>query len=72
MDMKEKAEQIVQRLKSDPKLLENFNRDPAAAVEELLGIQLPEAEINKAVDFIKAKLDLDKAGAFLGGLFGKK
>ncbi len=72
MDIKAKAEEIVEKLKKDPKLLEKFNREPAAAVEELLGIQLPEAEINKAVEFIKAKLDLDKAGAFLGGLFGKK
>lgn len=72
MDIKAKAEEIILKLKNDPNLLEKFNRDPAATVEEVLGVQLPEAEINKAVDFIKAKLDLDKAGAFLGGLFGKK
>lgn len=72
MDIKEKALEIVSKLKNDPKLLEKFNRNPAEVVEELLGVQLPEAEINKAVDLIKTKLDLDKAGAFLGGLFGKK
>lgn len=72
MDIKAKAEEIVEKLKKDPKLLEKFNKDPAAAVEELLGIDLPEEQINKAIDLIKAKLDLDKAGAFLGGLFGKK
>lgn len=72
MDIKEKVEEIVGKLKKDPRLLEKFNGNPAAVAEELLGIQLPEAEINKAVDLIKAKLDLDKASAILGGLFGKK
>ncbi len=72
MDIKAKAEEILEKLKGDPKLMEKFTRDPAGAVEELLGIDLPEEQIGKAVDFIKAKLDLDKAGAFLGGLFGTK
>ena len=43
-------------------------------VEELVGIDLPNDQINKVVDLVKAKLNLDKAGDLLGGLgkmFGK-
>jgi len=72
MDIKAKVEEIAQKLKKDPALLEKFTKDPTGAVESLLGIDLPEEQINKAVELIKAKLDLDKASAFLGGLFGKK
>lgn len=33
-----------------------------------LGVDLPDEQINKLVDAIKAKLNLDKAGDLLGGI----
>lgn len=72
MDIKAKAEEIVGKLKKDPKLMAKFTENPTGVAEELLGIDLPDDQISKAVDLIKAKLDLDKAGALLGGLFGRK
>ncbi len=72
MDIKAKVEEIVEKLKKDPKLMEKFTADPVGVAEELLGIDLPEDQISKAVDLIKAKIDLDNAGALLGGLFGRK
>ena len=55
-------------------MMEKFTKDPVSAVEELVGIDLPNDQINKVVDLVKAKLDLDKAANLLGGLgkmFGK-
>lgn len=74
MDIKAKVEQIVKKLQSDPKLVEKFSKDPVSVVEELVGIDLPNDQIDKVVDLVKAKLNLDKAGDLLGGLgkmFGK-
>ena len=46
-----------------------------AALEELLGVDLPDEQIEQLIDGIKAKLALDNLGdalGALGGLFGKK
>lgn len=74
MDIKAKVEQIVKKIQSDPKVMEKFSKDPVSVVEELAGIDLPNDQIDKVVDLVKAKLNLDKAGSVLGGLgkmFGK-
>jgi len=75
MDIKEKIEELVEKIKSDDKLLENFKKNPIPVVEKLLGIDLPDDQIQKIVDGIKAKISLDNIGDALGGLsslFGKK
>ena len=72
MDIKAKIEELVNKIKSDKNLLAKFQKDPIATVEGLLGIDLPNDQVEKIVDGIKAKMDLDKLGGMLGGLFGKK
>ncbi len=79
MDIKAKIEELVNKIKNDKDLLANFKKDPVATVEKLIGVDLPNDQIEKLVDGIKAKISLDdlgdKLGALggkLGGLFGKK
>ena len=74
LDIKEKIENIVEKIQKNPALLKKFNTDPVKVVEELVGIDLPDELIEKVVDGVKAKLTLEKAGdvlGALGGLFGK-
>ena len=68
-NLKEKAEQIVAKLRSDEKLMEKFQKNPASVLEEYLGVDLPDDQVNKLVEAIKAKVQLDKLGSTLGGLF---
>ena len=70
-NLKEKAEQIVAKLRSDEKLMEKFQKNPASVLEEYLGVDLPNDQVNKLVEAIKAKVQLDKLGSTLGGLFRK-
>jgi hypothetical protein len=70
--IKDKIEDIVEKIKKDPKLLQKFKDDPIKTVEGLIGIDLPDDQIMKIVDAVKAKISLDKVGDLLGGLFGKK
>ena len=70
--IKDKIEDIVEKIKKDPKLLQKFKDEPIKTVEGLIGIDLPDDQIEKIVDAVKAKINLDKAGDLLGGLFGKK
>ena len=72
MDIKAKIEEVVNKIKKDDKLLEKFKKDPVKTVEGLIGIDLPDDQIEKLVDGIKAKISLDSIGDKLGGLFGKK
>lgn len=74
MDIKAKIDELVKKIKSDDKLMEKFTKDPVSAVESLLGIDLPNDQIETIVDGIKAKISIDKIGdalGGLGGLFGK-
>ncbi len=70
--IKDKIEDIVEKIKKDPKLLQKFKDEPIKTVEGLIGIDLPDDQIEKIVDAVKAKINLDKVGDLLGGLFGKK
>ena len=70
-NLKEKAEQIVAKLRSDNQLMEKFQKNPASVLEEYLGVDLPDDQVNKLVEAIKAKVQLDKLGSTLGGLFRK-
>ena len=71
MDIKAKIEELVAKIKSDKSLGDKFQKDPIGTVEGLIGVDLPNDQIEKIVDGIKAKINLDKLGGALGGLFGK-
>ena len=59
--MKEKIEEVINKLKSDPDLLNKFKKDPVKAVEGIIGVDLPDDQINGIVDGVKAKLNLDES-----------
>ena len=73
--LKDKIEEIVEKIKSDKDIAAKFQKDPISVVEKLLGVDLPNEQLEQVVNAIKAKVDLDKIGDLLGGLgglFGKK
>lgn len=75
MDIKAKIEEIVEKVKSDKNIQEKFKKDPIKTIEEIAGIDLPDDQIEKVVDAVKAKISFDDLGDKLGGLgklFGKK
>lgn len=72
MDIKAKIDELVDKIKNDKSLTSKFQSDPIGTVEGLLGVDLPNDQIEKIVDGIKAKISMDKIGSALGGLFGKK
>lgn len=68
MDIKEKIEEIVEKVKSDKKFASNFTKDPIKAVESVVGIDLPDDKLKALVEGIKAKVSIDKAGDILGSI----
>ena len=68
--MKEKIDEIVKKVQSNPKMLENFQKDPVKAVEGIIGVDLPDDQINNIVDAVKAKININDLGNSLKGLLG--
>jgi predicted RNA-binding protein with EMAP domain len=59
MDIKEKIEEIVEKIKSDKDFASKFTSDPVKALESLTGIDLPEDQIEPLIAGIKTKLGAD-------------
>ncbi len=71
MDIKKKIEEIADKVKNDKDFAAKFTKDPVKALEGVLGVDLPDDQINSVIEGVKAKISLNKAGDVLGGLFKK-
>lgn len=60
-DIKKKIDEIVKKITSDKNFAKKFRENPVKAVEEVLGVDLPDDVINNIVDGVKAKLTADNA-----------
>ena len=68
MDIKEYIEKAVKKLQSDEDLMKQFKTDPVKALEKLMGVDLPDDLVEKAVIGIKAKLATEDLSGALGKL----
>lgn len=60
MDIKEKINEVAEKLTKDKTLLEQFQKEPIKAVESVLGVDLPDDIIEKIIEGVKAKVSVDK------------
>ena len=75
MDIKEKIEAIVAKIKGDKDLLSKFKKNPTEIVKGLVGEEVPADVLEKIVSDVKGRLAAGKlSGAFssLGNIFKKK
>lgn len=73
-DIKELVEKAVDKLQGDDNLLESFKENPIKVVEKILGVDLPDEILEKVVEIVKTKINVDDAKEVVGkiaGLFGK-
>ena len=54
MDIKAKVTEVVEKIKKDPELLGQFQKDPVKTVEKVVGMDLPDELIEKVVEGIKS------------------
>ena len=74
MDIQKIITDAVKLLTENEELLKAFNKNPAKTLEKILGIGLPDDQVNAIVAGVKAKLGLDDVLQMAGklkGLFGK-
>lgn len=72
MDIKAKIDEVVNKVKSDKNFAEKFKAEPVKAVEEILGVDLPDDVINNVISGVKAKIGIGSLKDGIGSLFGKK
>ncbi len=72
MDIKAKIDEVVNKVKSDAGFADKFKSEPIKAVEEVIGVDLPDDVVNNVVEGVKAKVNVGGIADKIGGLFGKK
>ena len=79
MDIQKIIADVLEKLQGDDGLLAKFKANPTTTIEGLIGIDLPDEQIDAVVKGVMAKIDIEdvtkKATGLLGklkGLFGKK
>ena len=70
MDVKEQITKAVEKITKDPKLQEQFQKDPVKALESVLGVDLPDDVIEQVVKGVKANLTGDKISDSVDALKG--
>ena len=66
LDMKAKIAELVEKIKSNPQMLERFRNEPVKVIEELLGVDLPDDVVKKIIDAVKAMMVSGEWDVFSG------
>ncbi len=72
MDIKAKIDEIVNKVKNDKNFADKFQSEPVKAVEDVVGVDLPDDQIQGVIEGVKAKINLGGIADKIGGIFGKK
>ena len=67
-NIKEKIEEIVEKIKDSEDLVKLFKENPIKAVEKVLDVDLPDEIVEKIVDGVKAKMAVDDVKDVFGAL----
>lgn len=68
IDIKAKIDELTAKLQKDPALLQSFQKEPVKTLEGLIGVDLPDDQLQPLVTGVKAKLAASDLGNKLGGL----
>lgn len=61
MDVKKMIEKLVDEIQKDGKLGTQFKNNPTKVIENIVGKDLPDDIVEKIVDGVNSKVNLDKA-----------
>ena len=70
MNPKKMIENLIDEIKKDGKLGEQFEKDPVRVIENIIGKDLPDEIVEKIIDGVNAKISMEKVGNALDMLDG--
>ncbi|MHB8129525.1 MAG: hypothetical protein ACYDEX_11055 [Mobilitalea sp.] len=68
MDIKSKIEEIISKIKDNKEFASEFENDPIKAVESVIGIDIPDDQVNNLIQGVKSKLAIDNVGDIFGSI----
>ncbi|MGN1159998.1 MAG: hypothetical protein ACI4SE_07345 [Lachnospiraceae bacterium] len=68
MDIKKQITEAVEKITKDDKLQDQFKKDPIKTVEKVVGVDIPDDVVEKIVEGVKGKINMDKVSDALGSL----
>lgn len=63
--IKDKIEDIVKKVLKDKGFAKDFTKNPVKAIEKVLGVNLPDDQVNAIIKGVKEKVKLDSLGDML-------
>lgn len=72
VDIKGQINKLIEEISKNPNIKEQFEKEPVKAIENVIGIDLPDDVVMKIIDGVKAGLTMDgvsKAADTLMGMF---
>jgi len=70
VDVKEMVETVVNKAKNDPDFMKKLQKDPEKAIEEVIGVGIPDGVADQVLAAVKSKGALDKLSGVMG-MFNK-
>ena len=62
MNPKKMIENLIDEIQKDGKLGEQFEKDPVKVIENVIGKDLPDEIVEKIIDGVKTKINMEKVG----------
>lgn len=69
-DIKAKIEELVNKIKNDGDFANKFQNNPVKAIEDVVGMDLPDDQINQVINVVKTKTNLDSNDGIMGKIKG--
>ena len=63
-------EKVVDEIKDNDKIKEQFAKEPVKVIEKFLGVDLPDDIVEKVIEGVKAKITIDQVADIAGALKG--
>lgn len=71
MDIQKIISDVLEKLQNDNDLLAKFRERPAKTIEGIIGIDLPDEQIDAVAKGVMAKISLDEVAGQASALIGK-
>ena len=71
MNTNDMVQQLIKKAKDNPQLLDQLTKHQTKTIEQLIGVDLPDEQVDEIIKKVLAQLSTNKIGDVLSGLFKK-
>ena len=71
MNTNDMVQQLIKKAKDNPQLLDQLTKHPTKTIEQLIGVDLPDEQVDEIIKKVLGQLSTNKIGDVLSGLFKK-